>query len=78
MHICKSIFIKLVFQIITGELLVCLPPCLGKCILISYSYIGYDASAVSGTGFSAFASCSASGSETPKYPCNQQRADKAS
>lgn len=62
----------------TGDLLVCLPPCLGNCILISSLYIGYDASVVSGTGFSAFASCGASGSETPKYPRNQQRADKAS
>lgn len=46
--------------------------------MISYLYLGYDASAVSGTGFSAFTSCGASGPETPKYPCNQQWADKVS
>lgn len=77
MHIFKSIFIKSVFQIMTGVLLACLPPCLDNCLLVSPLSIGYDASAVSGTGFSAFTSCGASGSETPKYPGNQQRADKA-
>lgn len=59
----------------TGSLLVF---CLDNCILISSLHLGYDASAVSGTGFSAFTSCGASGPETPKYPCNQQWADKIS